>query len=250
VDVRTRERSQLGPRSGIVEALDHEWSELDHAHRSAPVGWAARHLVLAGCTDLDQVLAVVRTDPDGGLAALLAEAAAGDGLAGRVVLQSMIGRLVQLARRDAQAGVDDYVSAMWCVIRTYPLARRPVRIAANLALDTLKAVCREHRWVVRGEVTTWPPGELLDEILHGAGAVCVDADGADDLDGPKVLAFARHLNLIDAAAQELLTSVYLEGLSGVEAARRHGSTAGSVRVRCSRAVGRLAQAAPELLAAA
>lgn len=244
---RATERSLPGVGGGIVWALNLEWVELSQDPEPATAGWAGRHPVFANCAGLSHILEVVRAEPDGGLAALLAEAATGDELAARVVLQSMIGRLVQMARRDAQAGVDDYVSAMWCEIRTYPLARRPVRIAANLALDTLKAVRREHRWVLRGEVTTWPPGELLDEIFHSAGAVCSGAGRTDDLDAQLVLAAGRLLKVIDAPAQDLLASVYVDGLSGVEAARRHGSTASSVRVRCSRAVGRLARAAPDLL---
>lgn len=249
MDDRTTERSLPGV-GGIVPALNREWVELDRQQGEIVAGWAVHHPVFANCRGLSEILDVVRADPDGGLYALLSEVATGDERAGRVVLQSMIGRLVQMARRDAQAGVDDYLAAMWCEIRTYPIARRPVRIAANLALDTLKAVRREHRWVVRGEVTTWPPGEFLDEIFHSAGAVCSGAGRTDDLDARNVLAAARHLNVIDAPVHELLASVYLDGLSGVEAARRHRSTAGSVRVRCSRAVGRLARAAPDLLEAA
>ena len=38
------------------------------------------------------------------------------------------------------AGIDDYLAALWQVINNYPLARRPVRIAANL-LDGRPAGC-------------------------------------------------------------------------------------------------------------
>ena len=59
-------------------------------------------------------------------------------LAGRVVLQTMLGKVVRLAQAHPDVAVDDFVSALWCRIRTYPLTRRPRRIAANLALDTRK----------------------------------------------------------------------------------------------------------------
>lgn len=239
-----------GARDGIVRALNQEWVELDRGSRDAENGWARRHPVFAGCRDLDEILVCVRRDPDTALHALLTEAATGDQRAGRVVLQAMIGRLVQMAYRDPRAGMDDYIAAMWCEIQTYPLVRRPVRIAANLALDTLKSVVREHRWMGQGEVTTWPPGELLNDIFHSAGSVSSDVLAPADLDARMVLAAARRLELINGSVHELLSSVYLDGLSGVATAERLGSTAGSVRVRCSRAVSRLVSAAPQLLEAA
>ena len=66
----------------------------------------------------------------------------GDQLAGRVVLQAVIGRMVRMAQRDPRAGIDDYLAQLWCAISSYPLQRRPVRIAANLSMDTLKARIR------------------------------------------------------------------------------------------------------------
>lgn len=239
-----------GARGGIIRALNQEWLELTQDTRDVDNGWARRHPVFADCRDLNQVLDVVRSDPDTALHAMLTEVATGDQRAGRVVLQAMIGRLVQMAYRDPRAGMDDYVAAMWCEIQTYPLARRPVSIAANLALDTLKSVRREHRWMSQGEVTTWPPGELLNDIFHSAGSISSDVRAPADLDARTVLTAARHLELINGSVHELLTSVYLDGLSGVAAAERHHSTAGSVRVRCSRAVSRLVRAAPQLMEAA
>ena len=76
------------------------------------------------------VLAVDRQQ----IAALLAEVSIGDQLAGRVVLQALIGRMVRMAQRDPRSSVDDYLALLWCVINNYPLQRRPVRIAANSSL--------------------------------------------------------------------------------------------------------------------
>jgi hypothetical protein len=247
-----RPTARQGTGTTIVDALNQEWRRLEVGRHQTVATWAGRHGALAGCRSLTEVLDVVREDPDPALHALLVEVGSGDQLAGRVLLQSMLGRMVRMARRDPRAGVDDYVATLWCQISTYPLARRPVRIAANLALDTLKAVHREHRWVVRGEVSTWPPGALLDEVLESCrrrSGVQPDP-GADDLDARSVLTAARDLQLLDDAASTLLASVYLEGLSGSEAAARHGTTAGSIRVRCSRAVRRLTLSAPALAEAA
>ncbi len=238
-----------GSREGIVEALNHEWLRLDQEHgdRGIVATWAGRHTALTGCRSIIEVLDAVRADSDASLHALLTEVSKGDQLAGRVVLQSMVGRLVRMAHRDVRAGVDDYVAAMWCEIIKYPLERRPVKIASNLALDTLKAVLREHRWLVRGEVTTWPPGELLDELFDGLHSRAAHTTNTPSVGAEGVLAAAHRLNVIDVRARKILTSVYVDGLSGIEAAHRHGTSPGSIRVGCNRAIRRMSLALPVLL---
>ena len=127
---------------GIVGALDQEWGELVGMHPEAVMAWAVRHPVLAPYRSLDDVLVAAKQSPDAVLAALLAEVAAGDRLAGRVVLQALVGRIARMAQRDPRSGIDDYLAALWQVIDNYPLRRRPVRIAANLSMDALQAVTR------------------------------------------------------------------------------------------------------------
>lgn len=233
---------------GIVSALNRDWRSLEAEHSEIVRRWADRHPVFARCDSIGDVLEAVSRQPDATLHALLAEVASSDQLAGRVIVQSLIGGLVAMAGRDPRSGVDDYVSALWCQIATYPLARRPTSIAGNLMLDTLKAVQREHRWLVRGDVATWPPGELLDELFHSAGAaVKEEAYDGHRLTARAVLGAAHQLKVIDRGAHILLSGVYLEGLTGAEVAQRHGSTPGSVRVRCSRAMSRIRRAVPDLM---
>ena len=62
-----------------------------------------------------------------------------------------------------------------------------------------------------------------------------------------VLRAGRDRALIDDSTHALLVSVYVDELSGSEAAERHWTSAASVRIRCSRAVRRLAAHAAELL---
>ena len=236
--------AEEGPRwqatGGIVGELNREWLHLvsdgGQHYRGDATSWHEHAPALRGCRSLADVLQLVRDDPDMPLVALLALARDGDELAGRVVLQSLIGRLVGMARRDVRASVDDYLAALWCVICTYPVERRPRHIAANLALDTLKTVHREHRWLVRGEVTTWPPGAALDELVDTAWR----AEAATAFPGlVELLDEAQRSEAIDDAAREVLTSVYLEGLSCRQAALRHQMSPGSIRSRCHRAVARL-----------
>ena len=232
----------------IVEALDREWYELGLRHPETVSRWADRHDVLAPCDSFDDVLSAARLDSDPILAALLTEVSIGDQLAGRVVLQALIGRMVRMAQRDPRASIDDYLARLWCAINSYPLSRRPVRIAANLSMETLKAVSREHRWLGRGDVALWPSSESLEELLEPAtldGSPC-DLPLPVDVEVLQVIEASSSLSLIDDSDAALLRSVYADGMTGREAARRFHTSASMVRVRCSKAVKRLAAHAVEL----
>ena len=212
----------------VVDALNREWAQVADADL-ATAAEAAR------CGD-DVVLGrLVR--------AFLAE----DRLAGLAVLQSQLGRLVRMAARDPRATVDDHVSAFWCVLAGYPLDRRPVRIAANLALDTLKAVHQERSWFGRSPASVWTAGDDLAALLDRRSEAEVGEPALCAID---VLGAGHQLRLIDEPTHRLLHAVYVEGLSGAEAAARLATTPGSLRVRCSRAVHRLADHASQLAEAA
>ena len=214
----------------LVDALNREWAVL--------------------LADLpDDVSALVegaRRGDDGSLHRLVSAALAGDRLAGRAVLQSQLGRLVRMASRDPRAGVDDYVSAFWCVVARYPLGRRPERIAANLALDTLKLVHRDRQWMGRSPAAVQPLGDELEPLLERA----VTGGVEEEPDAAAVIRAGEQLRLIDPPTGRLLQAVYVEGLTGRDAAARCATTPGSLRVRCSRALQRLAEHRLELAEAA
>ncbi|MGI8456935.1 MAG: RNA polymerase sigma factor [Propionibacteriaceae bacterium] len=222
---------------GVVADLNADWERVvDLTHDRLP-SWAA-HPGLAHCRDLDDVLAAIRSAPDALLLALLEATRAGDDLAPRVVLQAMLPKMVLMALRDRSAGVTDYVARLWCVIVAYPVDRRPTRVAANLALDTLKQVTGErHR----------EPAHISYEWL--ADGAQVDPTPASRSEAEHLLASADDLRLLDPDTGAILRAVYLDGLSSREAAARHGGSAEMVRYRCSRAVRRLAGHAAELAAA-
>ncbi len=242
------ERGRVRGRAAVLRRMDVEWSALQEDATVLAVcrRWAAGPSLLTGCTDPADVLRRVAKDPDAVLGHLLAEAVAGDRLAARVVLQALLPKVVRMASVDPAAGVDEYLTAMWCEIVSYPLARRPASVAANLALDTLKAVRRERHPAV--DVVTAPHLVVLAVDRRPERVVGSSSPSG----GPgvvEVLASARHHRLVDVATADLLHSVYAEGLSGASAARRHGLSPGAVRVRCSRAVQVLAGHA-DLLGAA
>ena len=215
----------------LVDALNREWAAL-----------------LSGLPEgLPGLVEEARRGDDGALHRLVAAALAGDRLAGRAVLQSQLGRLVRMAGRDARAGVDDYVSAFWCVLARYPLERRPQRIAANLALDTLKLVHRDRQWMGRSPVAVHPLGDELEPLLE---RVLPDVVDEEEPGAAAVIQAGERLRLIDPPTGRLLQAVYVDGLTGRDAAVRCATTPGSLRVRCSRAVQRLAEHRVELAEAA
>jgi hypothetical protein len=237
----------------LVEALDQEWRELVGCQRTAVKRWADRYEVLTPCQTLDDVLSLGKLKSDAVLLALLTEVSRDhDQLAARVVLQTLVGRMVRMAQRDPRCSIEDYVAALWCVINNYPLSRRPTRIAANLSLDTLKAVSNDRRWLRRGEVSLWPSSESLDELLAPVrlDGSPYDSPPSADIEVRRVLEAGRLLSLIETSDALLLQRVYGEGWSGDRAARQLRMAEGTVRVRCSKAVRQLAAHAAELADAA
>lgn len=199
---------------------------------------------------LDHVLDHVRANPDAVLLALLELVADGDTLAGRAVVQSMLPKLITMARRDPDHELPDYVSWMWLVLSSYPLARRRRRVAANLALDTLKRATRDRR--VPEVPHRWESLVLLrTEHSDGLdGGIARDPDPTHALTAAQVINRALRLGLLDDVAARVLTVVYDHGVPGKEAAVQLGMSVDCVRWRCSRAVRRLAVHSADLLSAA
>ncbi|WP_168207310.1 RNA polymerase sigma factor [Microlunatus elymi] len=215
---------------------------------------------MAGCRTAADVLTAIRDNPDAVLAALIVihqqdtadlgagvrRRSPGGELAGRIVLQTMLGKLVTMARRDHRHRIEDYVGQLWARIGSYPLVHRPRRIAANLALDTLKQVTRDAS-TASGSIATLP---LSARELELAGFGRSGTEEVTDLNARRVLRAAAELELIDEATRNLLLSVYVEVLSSAEAGRRFGLTAETVRFRCSRAIRKLAAHAAVIAEAA
>lgn len=237
----------------VVNALNAEWAQLSKAPGQPVDSWGQRYPALTGCSTLADVLDAVRADSDHVLTALLREHRDGDVIAGRTVLQQMLGRIVVMARRDGEADIDDYVAALWLGIHTYPLAQRPTKIVANLALDTLKLVKKETRWGgAEVHVATLAPGEWLEQIELQDQERSGNAPEAEPeaLTATGVIEAAGRLGLIDGKTRAVLLSVYSDGLSGRDAADRHETSPAMIRHRCSKAVRRLAQHAAQLSVAA
>lgn len=198
--------------------------------------WAAQHAALRGCADLPAVIAAIGSDPDGVLGALLHETGQGCPVAPRVVLHAMLPKMRSMARLDPAASLDDYLAHLWLRIATFPLDRRPRRIAANLALDTLKSVKADQ------SSSLVPVATLDDEPdLH---------DPADWLSARRLLRAAVDLRLIDPTTHATMLEVYAEGLPEAAVAVRQRVTPTTIRRRCNRGIRVLTAHASELAAAA
>jgi len=155
------------PTATVFALLDAEWSDL--AATPIPARWR-QHPALDHNPALDDahttlgcLLAVTehRGDPAASdrilaaLARLASDAAAVDQpidqavdqLAARTLLQALLPGAKALARRlgwlgDAQARAAAVTAVLYERIRTYPIARRPGRIAANLLADTHQQLIR------------------------------------------------------------------------------------------------------------
>ncbi|MFT4296037.1 MAG: hypothetical protein QM582_11565 [Micropruina sp.] len=208
-----------------LRSLNAEWSRLQAL--PVPSDWPTP------ASTLGAVLAGVPDDPDARLGALLRLQAGGDQLAGRVVLQSMLGMLVRMAARDARHGAGDYVAECWLQIVGYPLGNRPTRIVANLALDTRRAV---------------RAGDDPRPLLGLAGLP--ERSTPTALDVPGLVRAATRLGLIDRDAGACLYAVYGMGLPSHEAADRLRISPALVRWRNARSIRRLAPHAATLAAVA
>lgn len=217
-------------------AVHKDFQSLIPRSAAAVSAWAERHSALAGCDDLPAVLAAIRSSPDAVLGALLGETLHGCPLAPRVVLHAMLPKMISMARRDPAASLEDYLAHLWLRITTYPLDRRPRRIAANLALDTLKAV----------------KADLTPMLVPMA-----DLDNAqawrpsdDELSARRLLRAAVDLRLIDPTTHATMLDVYADGLPETEVAVRQKVTATTVRRRCHRGIRVLTAHARQLVEAA
>lgn len=103
---------------------------------------------------------------------LLVRRAAHDELAARIVLQRILPPLLAIARRRGRivrGGINEALtetlSHAWELIRTYPVERRPAKVAANLVLDAeYFAFVRDSR--KRTVATDFKPADELERLAE------------------------------------------------------------------------------------
>jgi hypothetical protein len=202
--------------------------------------------------DGNQLLAAVGRDgglpmaeADRLLAALVREARH-DTLAARVVLQRVIPGLVNTAVRrtsgrptDRQEMFDDLVANAWLLIRTFPIERRPAKIAVNVLRDAEYVTCvRPRRLRSAGEVPSGVGTEERRAAPSGLDGRAVDRrPAAVELAGLFSLGAASGMCRRDLA---MLAAGSLEGWAVTEVAAHFAVTTRTVRNRRARTAAALA----------
>ena len=193
-----------------IARLNQEWENLSFQ----PATWVG--------ASLEVVLIAIRDDPDPRLLDLVRACQAGHHLAGRVIIQALLPKLILLARAYPFPTLDHLLAALWLRILAYPLGRRPRAVAANLVLDTRKDVVKENR---TAPIPASP-----------------ESDPAEPTQGPSattVIATARAHNLASRQSLSIVEKVYVDGLPGYQVARRFAISEAAVRQRCSATIRRL-----------
>jgi len=230
-------------------ALEREWALLAQGRlRLALRAWGRHEPSLARFESPDRLITflwnrrVPPVEKDAVLLALL-RLAGTEELASRVVLQAMLPGLKALARpllRRGPNGEEPVLDreAVWELlflemlgrIKTYPLERRPCKVAANLIGD-VKHAAYEELDRARNGLEELPEEEPLepDTVLRPRPGVDVEAP----------LRRAVAAKAITAADAELLLLIEVDGLGLREAAERLGVPYNVARIRVQRARKRL-----------
>ncbi|MFD5425595.1 hypothetical protein [Streptomyces sp. NPDC127084] len=276
---------------GIFDRLDAEWSALcaDTAVQAAVTDWLVTDRLaddVAAVTDAwvrtlgpAQLLAALRPRDeamadaltDAVLRALLRRAAGHDRsatLAARIVMQAMIPAAVRMTRGQVRPfggrSFDEIasltVAALYEVARSGRIHTRPGRPAANLALDTLRHVCRglaadreergEDLAVAEDLADSAPgPAEITQTQAVDAAAAAAGLRPAAPNEGQASRARLELLELVldametgtlsPADGRAIAWHYTTDPVSDTAAAARVGTTAGAWQRRRSRAIARL-----------
>lgn len=236
--------------------LEREWTLLERSPDASTAlrKWGSEDRALSGSDCLSDLMAPVGSArhraSDEALAALVRRAATDD-LAARVVLQLILPGLKALAGRyrwmgDAEEVAAAAVAAAYERIRTFPIDRRPARIAANLVEDT-----RQHLWRrAKREENTWgdPLRDVQDwledplvwnhrPVAARVNPSSVDAEPSSEL--PELLQWALDEGHLSSEAVELILLTRAHDVPIAELCERSGDSAQTIRRRRLRAEDRL-----------
>lgn len=220
----------------VVSALEREWDARSSAWLSRRLRvWAEREPALETFATVQALVGSLRRrsgdyERESAILAALLQQARSDPLAGRVVLQALLPGLKRLAGRLLfEAGEREelwslLLAHLWAGIRSYPVERRPRRVAANLLLDaahaTLGDLGKERR--LRAHAS-----ELAPES--------VEAGEQEEL----VLARAVRAGALSRAEALLILRSRVEGVPLAQIATEEGAGYDALRIRRRRAELRL-----------
>ena len=217
----------------VFELLERDWRRLRADPRAAQ-RLAGACAAAGGAASLAELERYVRTAPpadaDRVLVALVRYAVDGDDLAATVLLQLLLPGARRLARRwwvlgDADERAAATVAAVYQRIRSYPIERRPGRVAANVLMDASLEL--------RRAAATVPPTTELPDHHH------VPAVDHPAVELAAVLADAVADNVITADDAQLIAATRIAGVRLADLAarrRRHVRTLQHRRRRAEQAL--------------
>lgn len=150
-------------RPFLFESLDREWAVVGDSSAAARQlrRWSEHEPAVSSFAHPAALITFVQrrnqpVESDQILLALV-RLAVDDELAGRALLQALLPGLRAVAASTTYAAEPEeldaeIVAAAWTRIRTYPVERRPARVAANIVLDVRKDIVTRHRRRLRAEV--------------------------------------------------------------------------------------------------
>jgi hypothetical protein len=240
--------------ASLLDRLNAEWAEMC-ASPSVSMrvrSWGGTCATLADCRTLSEVVDLARAAArqDEVLGALLRLGQAGDSLALRVVFQLFLGAAVNSGVTRTRVSIltydeaaQDAVVALWGAVATYPLKRRPAKIAANLKMEIVRRLARSaaDREARDVEVPADPSrARVFDQPLADDEATTPYEDVLE------IIAWGVDTGTLSLRDAQLLLDVYCPapGESGgpASASALWGISQWAVRQRCSRAVRGLSMA--------
>ena len=193
------------PSHVIVARLNQEWESIKDEQ---PI-WS-------NDPSLEAILSRVSSNPDRVLSDLIIACQQGYTLAGRVVLQALLPKVILMTSSNPFPPIEHLLSTLWIRISRYPLQNRPGSIAANLVLDARKDALAESKVKVA----------LAPDVISTP----------TDLTAQSVINTARCLNLATAETLSIMEKVYVEGLPSAIVAARFKTTPEAIRRRCCDAI--------------
>ncbi len=221
-----------------LSRLEEEWRSLLGLRAAARFrSWARLEPPLARFANPADLIEFLRGpsrsgDKDAVLAGLLRKVAT-EPLAGRILLEALLPGLKTLARRLIAGGTERdetwslLLACAWDRICSYPLGRRPQRIAANILFDTLGEA------LATLEAERRSRAELAASSVPAANGVAVSAD-VDAL-----LRIATQHEILSATEAELILTTRFDQRSLGQAAACAGVSYNTIKVRRQRAERRL-----------
>jgi len=264
--------------SPIYRDLTREWARLHTLPTTTTTvrRWARTEPALTGLTRPGDIVDAIDAGDNARknelLLALLRLFQSGQQLAGSTLLQALLPKLARIAMsavpdsrnpRDTEESRLFTIAEFWDVASTYPVDRRPERVAANLALDTLNRVTRqreqplpipfdpqlalsEHRAEsgdLAGERNRAIQERLEREATQPVDPIDVVHPNTDLL---SVIAWGVQTSAITQSEGQMLVTAYLpektEGWGFDDLCTQFGLPLATIRKRCSRAVKKLTTA--------